>query len=636
MYSNLIKKMINNFSELGCIMFSKACDYSQINKISKDDVLMYYNLLNSKEKIIPEKISLNNHVACCLYYLAKDNPEYKEKFINKFLKTLSLDNLIIDLEHLILIYNIIEFDKTYLNSPKEHIEFQYNLLRSFANFALNLENFLLYKYFRGFLKFRIGDYQNTLREYLEIIAEIPEQKNFFLKYIKLRNDLLRIHLYHTSKKLEKSEIIEYCQFLRDLYDEVKIVNKSLALKLGFDLFSAYFKGKRFNNCIPLLKEMKKILKKELLKGTSMQNGIDYYLGISSRLGYIGVLLDDKTAINSGIKKIRKTLNIIKDDKKSQKLIQLTKAYNFVLAILEVCLDKKTDFDLQSLAIQFKNSFLPDLENRSPINYFANEENREYIVIDFHVVDNQNEETTKHFNYILLKCLNEYTKNNFIDSLFLSFVLSIYSKISSYSKSYSTDKNEEKKKIDKAKIIRYTEQLNNIIGKIINNKEYDEPLLYTKYVKELLILALSSYAQVFINEKDFSQLRVAIQTINDMQKNLNIEKDSPCMGYINKIKGDYWFFNKDSKDINAAISYYENALDLFKENSVKSSSILYNIGYAYFLKNNKAKAIEYLNRSINEYNKVILEKNIFGYLPDIENINNKIYSLKKLIQLLSKN
>ena len=252
---------------------------------------------------------------------------------------------------------------------------------------MNLENYLLYKYFRGFLKFRIGDYANANKEYLEIIAEIsPEKNNSLIKYIKLRNNLLRIHLFHTSKSLEKSEIIEYCQFLRDLYDEVKIINKSLALKLGFDLFNAYFEEKKFNNCIPLLTEMKKSLKKELLKGTPIQNAIDYYLGISSRLGYIGILLDDKKSINSAIKKIRKILNIIKNDKNSQKLIQLTKAYTFALAIFEVLLYKKTEFDLEILAKEFKNSFLPDLENRSPISYFVNEQNRENIILDFHIID----------------------------------------------------------------------------------------------------------------------------------------------------------------------------------------------------------------------------------------------------------
>ena len=217
---------------------------------------------------------------------------------------------------------------------------------------------------------------------------------------------------------------------------------------------------------------------------------------------------------------------------------------------------------------------------------------------------------------------------------MHFIASIYSKINTHSHYYLIDKNKENRKNYKNKIIRYTEQLINIINKLISNEKYDEPLIYTKYIKEIIILSLTSYAQVFIHDKNFSQLRIALKIINDIISKLNIEKDFPYMAYINKIKGDYWFFNRDNTDINAAITYYEGALDLLKENSPKTASILYNIGYAYFIKKNTSKAFEYLNRCINEYNKILLEKNTFGYFIDIEDVNNKIYSLKKLIAQLS--
>ena len=319
MYEKLITKMTNHFSELGSLIYSKACDYSGLYPITKDDILMYYNILNSNEISLPEKVSRNNHISCCLFYLTKDNNIYKDKFLEKFLRTISINNLAINDENLIQVFNIIEFDKTYLNSPKDHILFLYQILRAFSNFPTNFENYIIYKYFRGFLKFRIGEYENTNKEHLEIISELSEyqNKNFFVQYLKLRNDLLKVKLYHYSKKTSKAEYNEYYQFLKDLYDEVKTANKTLAIRLGFDLFSAYFEGKNYDKCIPLLVEMKKLLKKELLKGTTMKNGIDYYLAIASRLGYVGILLDNKKAINSALKKIKKTLDIIKYDKNNE-------------------------------------------------------------------------------------------------------------------------------------------------------------------------------------------------------------------------------------------------------------------------------------------------------------------------------
>ena len=358
MYSRLIDKMTRFFSELGSIMYSKACKYSGLYPITKDDILMYYNVLNTENITFPPKLSVNNHISCCLFYLAKDNKDYKEKFIEKYLKTIN-GNIKVNEENLVLMFNIIEFDKSYLKSKPENIAFLYQILKNFSNYPTNFEHYMLYKYFRGYTKFRIGDIQNANREHLEIVAELPEKwkSNFFLKYIKLRNDLLKISLVNISKLKDKSEFTEYVQILKDLYEEVKLTNKSLALKFGFDLFSSYLEAKNYNNCIPLLLEMKKILKKDLLKGTTMKNGIDYYLAISSRLGYIGVIVDNKKIVNSAIKKIKKTLEIIKKDTNNEKLVNITKTYSFILAILEISLTKQTKFDLKSLASEFRQSFL---------------------------------------------------------------------------------------------------------------------------------------------------------------------------------------------------------------------------------------------------------------------------------------
>ena len=70
-------------------------------------------------------------------------------------------------------------------------------------------------------------------------------------FIKLRNDLLKISLVNISKLKDKSEFTEYVQILKDLYEEVKLTNKSLALKFGFDLFSSYLEAKNYNNCIKI-------------------------------------------------------------------------------------------------------------------------------------------------------------------------------------------------------------------------------------------------------------------------------------------------------------------------------------------------------------------------------------------------
>ena len=629
MYSRLIDKMTRFFSELGSIMYSKACKYSVLYPITKDDILMYYNVLNTENITFPPKLSVNNHISCCLFYLAKDNKDYKEKFIEKYLKTIN-GNIKVNEENLVLMFNIIEFDKSYLKSKPENIAFLYQILKNFSNYPTNFEHYMLYKYFRGYTKFRIGDIQNANREHLEIVAELPEKwkSNFFLKYIKLRNDLLKISLVNISKLKDKSEFTEYVQILKDLYEEVKLTNKSLALKFGFDLFSSYLEAKNYNNCIPLLLEMKKILKKDLLKGTTMKNGIDYYLAISSRLGYIGVIVDNKKIVNSAIKKIKKTLEIIKKDTNNEKLVNITKTYSFILAILEISLTKQTKFDLKSLASEFRQSFLPGLEKSNSSEYYINEQNEDNIIIDFQIIsNNMNKEISDKAKTILKNCQNEINKGNNSNNIFLTFISAMHNKINNYSLSYISDKNETKRKDYKKKIVDCFELFIIVIYKLYEN----ELLLNTKYVKTMILEMFSAHAHVYLYEKDFSQLRRIINSVDDITSKLQIEKDLPAYGLICKIKGDYWFYNKDYK---ASITYYENALELFEKNEPKIAPVLFNIGCIYFFQGNKPKAITYLNRCINEYNNVLMQKNIFGFTPDVERINKNIDYAKMLLNQLT--
>lgn len=629
MYSRLIDKMTRFFSELGSIMYSKACKYSGLYPITKDDILMYYNVLNTENITFPPKLSVNNHISCCLFYLAKDNKDYREKFIEKYLKTIN-GNIKVNEENLVLMFNIIEFDKSYLKSKPENIAFLYQILKNFSNYPTNFEHYMLYKYFRGYTKFRIGDIQNANREHLEIVAELPEKwkSNFFLKYIKLRNDLLKISLVNTSKLKDKSEFTEYVQILKDLYEEVKLTNKSLALKFGFDLFSSYLEAKNYNNCIPLLLEMKNILKKDLLKGTTMKNGIDYYLAISSRLGYIGVIVDNKKIVNSAIKKIKKTLEIIKKDTNNEKLVNITKTYSFILAILEISLTKQTKFDLKSLASEFRQSFLPGLEKSNSSEYYINEQNEDNIIIDFQIIsNNMNKEISDKAKTILKNCQNEINKGNNSNNIFLTFISAMHNKINNYSLSYISDKNETKRKDYKKKIVDCFELFIIVIYKLYEN----ELLLNTKYVKTMILEMFSAHAHVYLYEKDFSQLRRIINSVDDITSKLQIEKDLPAYGLICKIKGDYWFYNKDYK---ASITYYENALELFEKNEPKIAPVLFNIGCIYFFQGNKPKAITYLNRCINEYNNVLMQKNIFGFTPDVERINKNIDYAKMLLNQLT--
>ena len=83
MYDEFINKMTMHFSELGSIIYSKACDFSKLYPITNEDIMMYYEILCSDEEI-PKNISRENHKMCCLYYLGKEIQEYQDIFIEQY------------------------------------------------------------------------------------------------------------------------------------------------------------------------------------------------------------------------------------------------------------------------------------------------------------------------------------------------------------------------------------------------------------------------------------------------------------------------------------------------------------------------------------------------------------------------
>ena len=642
MYDSLINKMIGQFSENGLILYSKANDFSKINDISIEDYEMYYEILCSDETI-PENINRRNHKMCCLFYLAKESSIYKEDFMEQYLKTIQIQNLDKSSENLIMVFNIIEFDKTYLNSQLKVITYLYQLLKVFSNFETDFQTFIIYKYYRGYLKFRLGDIEQANTEYLEILAELTGNEDFLMKYIKLLNNLLKLRIYNVSE-LKRQDYGEYFMFLTDLFKGLKSFNTSLALKIGFELFAAYLDGKQFKNCMPLLIEMKKVLKKDLLKGVSMKNGINYYLAIACRMGYIGILFNDKKAIQSAIKKIKKALGMINnDDNSDRKNYELLKAYQFVIANFEIGLTQETFYDITELANDFQKIFLPDLKSNAYKNDIVNEKNKENIIMDFKIIDNMNNDFYKVSKSIKEKCLEElveHKKTNITN--FMNLFIYYHDKIFRYSESYISEKKESFKSQYKAKIKDNFNETKNII-----NKYSDEPFFALPFVKVLIIDIYYSYGSILLLEKkEFAKIKEIIDDLlennqNNLRKKLDINQSIPSYGLWLKLKGDYYLL---TKHFDAAEESYKKALETLEKNHPKIPLILFNRGCAcYFLKD-KQKALEFLNLSISAFNNLNIKlndnqnnpnkNNYFGIAEKNKTIQQKIAIAKSLIEALS--
>ena len=634
MYNKLISKMKSHFGEESLIMYSKSCDYFQINPIKREDIQMYYEYLMS-DLIKTEKKAIND-LSCCLYYLAKSNKEYQEKFTSQIIERIDINEDKINDDTLVLIYNIIEFDEQYLKSDRIKLEYLLSYLERFSTFAKSRTNFLLYKYYRGILKLNLGDPQSANSEYLEIVMSYNDEiieagkETKYTQFIQLKNDLLNIRI---TKILQGDDIHQTRIFLKELYDRTKNENQVLAIKIGFELYDIFLKDNKYNDCIDILINMRNILKKRLLTGIKMDNAIDFYLSIISRLGYIGILTNNKVSIDNSIKKLKKSVDMFNKftEENKDKSIILKKAYSFLLTILKINNNEKVEKQ-KEIAADFKSAFLSDLkkvqQNKFIGQFIINESNFYECVVNLNIINNMEYDTETFLKKeIYLPMLTTVTQNNPLQHKYvMTFILNVHNQINHYTESYCTDFNKD---IYKDKIKDLTEKTLSYV----RNYGIDEPIFHTQFIKGVLLNIFSAYAHVHLYNKEFNKLKNLIKFIDDLNRTLKFNENTPSYELLCKIKGDFWLFNS-MRDINASISFYEKALKLLPNSHPKKPIILFNMGYCHFLNDDKKKAVDYLGRCINEFNNLEPNKSPFDFYYRPNALTQKVKTAKKIINLIT--
>ena len=637
MYNKLISKMKSHFGDESLIIYSKSCDYYQINPIKKEDIQMYYDYLMSDIKSNNNDQKTINDLSCCLYYLSKYNKDFQDKFTSQIIEKIDINNDAINDDMLILIYNIIEFDEQYLKSEKLKLEYLLKYLERFSIHPKSRTNFLLYKYYRGCLKLNLGDLALANSEYLEIVMAYSDEiisankENKYTLFIKLKNDLLNVRITKISMG---DDIHQTRIFLKELYDRTKNENQFLAIKIGFELYDIYLKENKYNDCIDILINMRTILKKRLLTGIKMNCAIDFYMAIVSRLGYIGILTNNKASIENSIKKLSKSIDMFNrnTDENKDKSNILKTAYSFLLILLKINNCEKVDKQ-KEIASNFKSCFLPDLKkaqaNKFNNQFIINDSNFYDCIVNLNIINSQDYDVDSFLKKeIYLPMLKTVSQNNPLENKFIMiFILNVHNYINQFSEIYCTEdsnKDTYKKKI---------KNLCEITISYIRNYGSDSAIVHTQFVKGCLINIFSAYGNLLLNNKEYNQLKNLVKFIDNLSKTIKFNDSTPSYELIYKIKGDFWLFNT-LKDINASISFYDKSLKIMPNNHPKRPVILFNIGYCYYLTKDKRKAVDYLNRCINEFNNIEQNRSPFAFYHRANVMNQKVKIAKSMINLLN--
>jgi tetratricopeptide (TPR) repeat protein len=309
------------------------------------------------------------------------------------------------------------------------------------------------------------------------------------------------------------------------------------------------------------------------------------------------------------------------------------AYSFLLTILKIN-NKERAEKPKEIAANFKSYFLPDLKSAKSNNFnnqfIINESNFYDCIVNLDIINNMDYETDifwkKEIYSPLLTTVNQ--KNPLQHREVMTFILSVHNQINRYVESYCTDSYNSSYK---NKIVDLSEKTIDYVKAY----GFDEIIFQTQFVKGILINIISAYAHIMLYNKDFDKLKNIVKLLDDLNSKLKFNENTPSYEFIYKIKGDYWLFG-GFKDIKASLSSYEKVLKLLPDNHPKRPVVLFNMGYCYFLNDNKAMAIEYLSRCINEFNVVEMNHVNFDFYYRPNALSKKINVAKRMISLLSNN
>ncbi len=608
----IMNQIMFHFSEDGLIFFCKSNEYYKNKSLKFEEIMTLYNTLNSNSQFqnLPNKIC---YEACCLYLLTKCDEKYKNEFCQKIISNLSLKKNPINDTYLFLIFNCVDFDENFIHSDKKRLNFLLKYLERFSTLKKTKENYLLYKYYRGILYFRLGDLEEASKESFGIIGAIEDEKDKmtkFIEFIQLKNELFQIKINEANN--DQTQLKENYNLLKEVYEKVKNENPFLALKLGFDLFNNLFKQSLYNECISILQQMYQIIKNFERKGVPPKKLLRFSLSIFCRYGLIGLLLANKQYVDLSINEMNNGLLLLKDDRNNKKIMAIFKAYTFALTLIKLNCDIYVEKPREISNIFMKEFILDKFNNEGRYlgdNYCINNQNINQCIINLNSINNNldlsmNDKSQKIIDYYISKIASPSKNLISHDSVF-TFIIGIHDRIRYLSEKYLTDGNQYNQEKFKYQILTNSSYFWNYI----NGNADSEPLLKTEFFKSIIIKIFSCCSHIYYYNKDFKQIASSINNFDNLSKKLNINENTPSYELVFKVKGDYYFKNNDYK---SSIDCYNKTIRKMNDKNPKKSIVFFNLGVLYYYTGDKNSAIENMKIAADYFKKYNEEKSSFEF------------------------
>ena len=629
MENNIMNQIMLHFSQDGLIFFCKLNEYYKVKSLKNDEIMSIYNALDSN----PQFNELENkicYLSCCLYLLTKQDEKNITIFCQKIISKLSTKINPINDTFLFLIFNCIDFDEHFIHSDKKKLNFLLKYLERFSSLKKTKENYLLYRYYRQILQFRLGNIEDASNESIGITMSIEEEKDKmtkFLEFIKLKNELFQIRLNETSKDI--NILKDNYNLLKRVFEKVKSDNPFLALKLGFSIYNNLFYQNYYKECEAILQQMYQIIKNYKTQGIHPKKILRFSLSVYCRFGFIGLILSNKQIIDFAINEKNNGLLLIKDDINHKKTMSVFKAYTFSLTLLKLNSNIYVEMPKEISNI-FMKEFIIDKFNKEGKyigdSYCINNQNINQCIINLNVLNNNldisiNDKAQKIIDYYISN-ISSPEKNIISHDAVFTFIIGFYDRIRYISEKYLVDKNQYNQEKYKTKML-----LNfKFFWNYINNNVDSEPLLKTEIIKSIIIKIFSCCVHIYYYNKNYNKITNSIQKFDELSIKLGINENTPSYELVYKVKGDYYYKKSDYK---TSIDFYNKIIKNMNDKNLKLPVIYFNLGVLYYFTGDKKSSIDYFEKSAEYFIKVNEEKSTFEFHKR-NNILNKKYNLAKYI------
>ena len=368
----------------------------------------------------------------------------------------------------------------------------------------------------------------------------------------------------------------------ELYSQFKDDNIEIATKISLIAVEIYEKKFEYKTAIDSLEKAYKLLKKFTLKGdVEVNNSIQLFLQILSKLGYLYIMIGDENNSLRILRKIDKNMNII--EKEERIPMQIRTDYMFFMLVMKTILGGKTT-KVNEIIQAFHS-----LNNSSTIS--------EGNLINLYSFSEQDSNISAF--YTIIKEYLKALKSNLvipIDKMILC-LFSVYNHISYISKTITTDPNKKQQKEYNSRIQNFSKIIIDYIKAHLNEPDLI-PILLFDYVKTLIIKIYYFYFYSFYFEGKYQELKVEMNSFENIKQKLALTTNN-SYSYIVKLLGDVSFKQMNYK---SAIQLYEQALSLSK-NKVRAA-LYFNIGLSYLFMSDRSNGKRYLTQALDEYSGLI--------------------------------